>query len=313
MSPPPLSHVLYEVLVSLLWLGCAVHAFRRGKHALLQFLTFFAYGLLIEYVGLNYRSPPDYTYGDFYLVLARGAPQALPLCIALGWGCIIHAGMQAARHLERAPWYLAPFAAALLGIGIDLVIDPIASGPMGLAMWRWNPAADAYWWMGVPVTNYFGWFVVLLNLSLFTTLGHKLFPTERRGAWQVVLVPVGVVLASVVVDTIELLTYIRYVWRRPAEIVGLFLLIGVGAATVLLYRPRLERAPRLDWTVLSVPIFFYGYFLSWYFLTGAHRASGGLWWLGAVLALAGLFFYTMPYAVLRGSSTRRKDDGRAHA
>lgn len=291
----PLSHWLFELVVYGLWGLCLLHAWRQDKYTFLNVLTFVAYGFLLEYVGLHYKNPPDYAYTPFLLMLYRNTPQALPLSIVAGWGAIIYAALQTSRKLNGVVWYLTPFVVVLLGILIDAVMDPVASGPMGVDMWRWSPGTDVYWWFGVPATNYFGWMVVLFNFSLFSLIGQRIFSPSSRGLFANLLLSLGIVVISSAVNTGELLLYNRYVWQRPLELILLGLVLLVGPVILFRARHQLQRHHPFDGIIVIVPLFFYAYFLFWFLWLGAYHALPTFLWLGPLIAFIGLFLYTLPY------------------
>lgn len=54
------------------------------------------------------------------------------------------------------------FAGGLLMVWIDLLIDPVAIGPM--KFWVW---IDKGYYYGIPLLNFFGWFIVSLLIFVF--------------------------------------------------------------------------------------------------------------------------------------------------
>ena len=91
----------------------------------------------------------------------------VPLAILLGWYAAIHGSLVVARRVaERArpgkdAGKTVPVLAALVGVSLDLILDPAG---LDLGLWEWNrDGAYAGEVMGpnghggVPLVNYLGW------------------------------------------------------------------------------------------------------------------------------------------------------------
>lgn len=92
----------------------------------------------------------------------------VPPAIILGWYAVIHGSFSVARRLsgrlrpdERARRRTVPVVAALVGVGLDLILDPAG---LDVGLWEWN-VDGAYageikgpnGHRGVPLVNYMGW------------------------------------------------------------------------------------------------------------------------------------------------------------
>ena len=60
------------------------------------------------------------------------------------------------RKLEGKQIFIVPFIAAFIMVMWDLTVDPISSTLQGLWVWT-TPGA----YFGVPISNFFGWFLVV--------------------------------------------------------------------------------------------------------------------------------------------------------
>lgn len=92
----------------------------------------------------------------------------VPLAILLGWYAVVHGSFvvagRASKRLQRsegAKRRTLPVLAALVGVGLDLVLDPAG---LDAGLWEWNVdgayAAEiqgANGHGGVPFINYLGW------------------------------------------------------------------------------------------------------------------------------------------------------------
>lgn len=63
---------------------------------------------------------------------------------------------QYSKKLEGKQIFIVPFVAAFIMVMWDLIMDPVASTV--LSQWVWQ-SPGAYF--GVPITNFFGWFVTV--------------------------------------------------------------------------------------------------------------------------------------------------------
>jgi uncharacterized membrane protein len=91
----------------------------------------------------------------------------VPLAILLGWYAVIHGSFVIARrvserlHRGEDTEKTVPALAALIGVGLDLILDPAG---LDVGLWEWN-VDGAYagevvgpnGHRGVPLVNYLGW------------------------------------------------------------------------------------------------------------------------------------------------------------
>lgn len=94
----------------------------------------------------------DYAYGRVLGPKIWGTP----LMIGVNWVMLSYsAGVIGNYLLPRAHWLLRGLFAALLMVGLDVLIEPVA---MHYGFWAW--AGDS-----VPLRNYLGWFLVAFPLQ----------------------------------------------------------------------------------------------------------------------------------------------------
>ena len=94
----------------------------------------------------------DYTYTDTLTPQLFG----VPVVMASAWMVLVAYIRQALLILDLSAW-VESLIAALWMTAIDLVIDPLAAGPLNY--WQWAGAGAYY---GVPARNFVGWFTVSL-------------------------------------------------------------------------------------------------------------------------------------------------------
>lgn len=201
-----------------LWLNFGV----RGASAAV--LLFFL-GLALEYVGVTTGFPfGSYRYTG---VLVPGLPSGVPLAIGFAWLAVVVAGFFTARRLvwsaergvRNAKWLVTSLAGALLVLGLDLLLEPVAYHVK--RYWEWLGSPGGYY--GVPWSNFAAWFAAGLIMCLL--LGAFLRPRALRCTWvPPALYTMNVVLFAVV---------------NVAHGFWLAGLVGVGLlGLVWLYRPR---------------------------------------------------------------------------
>lgn len=110
-------------------------------------------GFASEVVGVATGVPfGGYAYTERLAPLAAG----VPLVLAAAWIVLAAWAEDAARRLgPRWPPLLAAAAGGAWMTLADLVIDPLAAGPLGY--WTWD---DPGGWFGVPAVNFLGWWLV---------------------------------------------------------------------------------------------------------------------------------------------------------
>lgn len=115
-------------------------------------------GYLVEVSGVHTGFPfGGYAYTDVLYPLVFGTP------IVMGAAWVIL--LAYTRHLipkNRFNRVLVAALGACWMVAIDLVIDPLAAGP--LAYWVWDHAHGYY---GVPFSNFFGWWITAFVILLF--------------------------------------------------------------------------------------------------------------------------------------------------
>lgn len=102
-----------------------------------------AIGWLAEAAGVAWGIP----FGAYRYTAALGpAVAGVPLVMAAAWMVLL-------AYVRQ--WGLPWWAGALALTALDLVIDPLAAGPLGF--WVWEQAGPYH---GIPMSNYAGWLVV---------------------------------------------------------------------------------------------------------------------------------------------------------
>jgi uncharacterized membrane protein len=178
----------YELVVApLVFALLARHARRAlgAGRAAVEVLALVGYGFAVERASMSLFSSHEYGSGW------RIVPFGVPLAVTLVWASLILAGLALASRLSlRSPLARAA-AATLLGLSLDLVMEPVA---VAEGLWRWTPAGG---WLAVPLGNYVGWAVIVgiyaWGAERFSARGSLL----RQGTWRALLalLALGVLVA----------------------------------------------------------------------------------------------------------------------
>jgi uncharacterized membrane protein len=188
VSVPP---AVYELLAAPAAFALAFLHARRAVgpgRAAVELVVLVAYGYVLERVAI--AAFASHVYGPGW----RLAPGGVPLAVAATWAAVITSAMALAARLARPSGPHRAAVAALLGISLDLLMEPVA---VARGLWSWTPPGP---WLGVPIGNFVGWSVIVgvytLGAERFADGRSLLAQALRRAA-----LGVGSVAALVVVGT----------------------------------------------------------------------------------------------------------------
>jgi len=135
-----------------------------NKKTYLAFLAFFV-GFFAEMIGTNTGLIfGNYTYGQT-LGFQIGH---VPLIIGVNWFMLVYATAALINQFfERWNWFVKAIFSALLMVGLDIFIEPVA---MKYDFWNWESGI-------IPIQNFIGWFVIALIL-LSVTHYHTLIKNK---------------------------------------------------------------------------------------------------------------------------------------
>jgi len=142
-----------------------------------------------EIAGLYHGFFGDYLYTDAWqpaVTLPRGF--SFPVLLPVVWFAVLAACYSFAR--QRLDAIGAVITGALLATTLDLVAEPVLTGPVGF--WRWLEPTPL---LGAPLFNPVGWALTSLvgcAWIAFVTGGRK--PTGMEPAWMVFGALAGVVV-----------------------------------------------------------------------------------------------------------------------
>ena len=150
-SDPGITWVFELVVAPIVFALCLRHTHRAlgAGRAAIELGALVLYGFALERLAMTVFS--SHVYGAGW----RVAPLGVPLAVALVWASLILSGLALASRLSlRSPLACAS-AVALLGLALDLLMEPVA---VAAGLWRWTPPGP---WLLVPVGNFVGWAVIV--------------------------------------------------------------------------------------------------------------------------------------------------------
>lgn len=142
---------------------------------------------VIEGVGLRTGFP----FGRYRYTEVAGVrlPGGVPVAVVIMWWMILYASLFPAILLHHlligvsiSPWTLSLFVAMFATLW-DASGDPVA---VDGKMWIWENEGR---WMGIPLSNYFGWFATafLVSLTVLFLVNAPLQTSDRP--WQLLFLP----------------------------------------------------------------------------------------------------------------------------
>ncbi|AIS32016.1 carotenoid biosynthesis protein [Methanobacterium formicicum] len=181
-SDPNLQSVDYFLATAFIFVLAVLHGVDRyGKK---NMLIFFLITWAVSFTFENLSIATGFPFGYYHYSPSLGM-MTVPLIIIFAYFAVGYLSFalahvltgQYARKLQGKQVFLVPLIAAFIMVMWDLTIDPLSSTLLGMWVWT-NPGA----YFGVPVSNFFGWFLVVyiffqifaLYLSRYDTINDKI-------------------------------------------------------------------------------------------------------------------------------------------
>ena len=183
MIPGGLNTLTVIVLLLTLWHASHVLGVRRT-------LAFFAITAVTSWLFEEIGVSTGLIYGPYHYTSSLGPwLGSVPVLIPLAWFVLVYTSYALANLIAdrlpgglgggRRPLIVLALVGALVITALDLVVDPILSGP-GFRAWVWQTAGPYY---GVPIQNYVGWIATAFMVHLACR------SWERRAMVQPVVQP----------------------------------------------------------------------------------------------------------------------------
>jgi hypothetical protein len=295
-------------------------AVKRSRYEAISFLTLIVYGLVVEIIDI--RSIENYDYANL-LVMVGTSPDWVPLAVGVSWAVIIYTSMQSS-DLIGLPWKLRPLLDGAFAVWLDLVMDPVSSSSRwvlvsnhtcgqptgvlfgGVGLWQWCiPLGAKTLWLSVPLSNFIGWFTVVVMISLALRIGReKLRGDERSAIGQSVLI---VTLAAAAVVTVIALAkfFIQRYTSIPAQWTIFAIVMLAPLAMVAYYARRLNFRNPLNYALMSMPILVFLTQPWTFFRRGIDRGMPGARAMFVASVLGSMVVLFLPYL---GGLRRGRDE-----
>lgn len=177
----------------------AIHG--RRIYGVRGILVFFALCLGVGSFCESLSLRTGFPFGNYYFTAVMGPKIfSLPILLALAYvgvgylAWIVATLMVGARQGSRAALLAVPLVAALAMCAWDLAMDPVWVNIDRAWVWR-----DGGAWFGVPLTNYFGWFLttwVFYQAFAFWLRGRRSVRSVSRGWLRKAVLFYGMVAAG---------------------------------------------------------------------------------------------------------------------
>ena len=144
-------------------------------------------GFLSEIIGVITSFP----YGEYEYTDKLGIKIFdVPIVLICAWIIVSSFALDLISFLKLKKIFF-PFVFASITTYYDLLIDPLMSGPLNY--WVWRTESEGFY--GVPLENFFGWFLVSLFISIlpWKTWSNSLFPLVVN-----ILLPTFFIVTSIV-------------------------------------------------------------------------------------------------------------------
>jgi len=210
-----------------------------GRRRLVYFVLFaFGVGVLFEIIGIK----SGVFFGEYYYDKLAGARMYdVPLIVGAYWSVFIYTGYTIVTSFlvwtnkkkpsisERSSLVLIPFLVVLDGLvvtAIDLFMDPLR---VLNGSWVWVNGGDYF---GVPVSNFVGWFVVVIIVTGVFRLYEYFRPLHRdTGNSGVYIIPLIGYLGIIISFTSS-----AFAHNLPdLALIGIAAMLPITVTNVILY------------------------------------------------------------------------------
>lgn len=143
----------YSIAVLFLFSG---YLYRGWRVTLLFFVGSLYWTMLLENFGaiMHFFSYNVQTYPTAYPVYLIWIG-LVPFWISIGWFDVIFPAFQFSSLFAKDRTLTKAVLVSLIAVNLDLLIDPAATAS---GLWAWTH--ESFYFLGVPITNYIGWFLL---------------------------------------------------------------------------------------------------------------------------------------------------------
>lgn len=255
----PITWLVAEILVSILFVVCIIHASKQehGTIKVLELFGFIFYSAIFENIGVYFQA---YDYNLHRIMLIGKVPIEVLMVEAV----IFYATLQLARKLHIPGWGM-PFVVGFLASFQDMSLDPAAVFDLHLldgvmsGQWNWT-FRYAGSFVGIPFYNFSGWMYLMAYYVLAIQVGWWLYMKYQK-EWVGYLYPFVGGLLGVALLVSPITRFLLFVnpffsmYTQGAELTILVInyLLGLG---ILLRYQKVNQSFDLkrDYPIFVVPL-----------------------------------------------------------
>ncbi|MBU0648758.1 carotenoid biosynthesis protein [Patescibacteria group bacterium] len=246
--------ILFAVMVYL--------AKRRGELWFILVATIYAAFFENLDIILAHGQSGSYFYDPRLILLVVETP----IFIILSWGVIFYSAYTIARGL-CSRLFARVLTVPLIILLLDLALDPVAAR---LGLWTWVGYGPSDGILGVPITNFVGWYLVMLGFMLSLLLvPHMKF--LGRASKYIIIPPFSFVVFILLFSLYGFVASALNISKGSEVYFFLWFLFFITIIPLILWfvLPAKHKIRREDYTLaLGARIFFYIFGFSGLFLYG---------------------------------------------
>lgn len=167
---------------------------RMNKRLFEILILAFLFGMILE--SINAPVSQAYYYSEDFLFAVFN----IPIAIGAGWAIVYYSTKKIAARFFNLQWFQKPFIMALLALGIDIILDPIA---IRLGFWTWRIPLDQEFF-GVPYDNFVGWMAAIWTFAFFVNFSEGNFIKEKTSK----VIKYAAVIISPILLSLQITIYV---------------------------------------------------------------------------------------------------------
>jgi putative membrane protein len=182
--------IYFEIFSYVLFVACLYHSIKNEKKLAMNFfLPIFIFTFIAEELSVSFFH--GFEYPDYFLYILN-----IPLGIILGWCSIVYLSFQFSKKIQiNSPTtFKISFYSALVGLGFDFVLEPLAKI---YNFWIWN-RPNIYF--DAPVENFISWFLIIfIYINFYLFIKNNIKDNRNKFLLSLVSVPTGLIILALII------------------------------------------------------------------------------------------------------------------
>ena len=240
--------ITFEILTFIFFIILLILELKaKNYRALSTILAGGIFGVLLEYFSILLTK--EYHYNQAFIFQLGKAPSNVPIMIGLAWGILLETSHKITK-CYKFPILLRAIFAATFVVSVDLFSDIIAVRLDG-GFWIWTGRPLVYAitntvFMGIPYSNFYGWFFVIFVCSLILHIFDVKYDQDKFSILFIRTLT-GIIGSVILLMPLLFLTYVFKNW-----IWFMFLFIYIGSICILIIYSMKHKIPPVN----SLPNYF---------------------------------------------------------